>query len=151
MLNSINPGFNEERKEIYAPKISITQLEVWEELYKLCWGDDRFDGPGLEYRTSQCSLDIFFIKRDKTGVKKIGYEIDCDKWHDPERDEKRDWYLFKNHDWLVFRVNCEDIDLFGPSVIARQIYSHLMYHLGFVKTKDWLPGVITSYTSTMVH
>ncbi|MBY0078521.1 DUF559 domain-containing protein [Priestia aryabhattai] len=143
--------FNKEiEKTKYAPKVSETHKSVYEELFILVRGlvgEERFDGPWMEHRVSRSSLDIGFIKgflNPIKGLTKIAYEIDGPD-HDEEYDKRRDWYLLNKQGWYIFRIKVETIDELGAKKVAQEIYDHLLYHLGFVKQKRWLPKVISTY------
>ncbi|MGG0476189.1 hypothetical protein ABEY96_28845 [Priestia aryabhattai] len=152
--HSDNQGFinetftsKESDKTVYAPQVSYTHKGVYEELFTLCRGDERFDGPWIEHRVSRCSLDIGIIKGLQNPVKglhKIAYEVDGYN-HSEEYDRRRDWFLFNKHNWYIFRISVDAIDLLGYKSVAQQIYNHLLYQFGFVKEKNWLPGVISTY------
>lgn len=132
--------------DVWVPKPSFTQLELYTQLYKLGFGENRFDGPFPEVSVSRSSLDIGFISLH--GQNKIAYEIDGPD-HVEEYDKRRDSFLLMQRGWKVFRVDCHDIDSIGFEAIARMIYCHALYQFGLIKTKHWFPGVITSYS--VVH
>jgi hypothetical protein len=134
----------EKRTEIFVPQPSLTQMEVYRELYKLCHGDNRFDGPILEYRVSRCSLDISFIKNN---VQKIAYEIDG-KDHDKDYDQRRDGFLLNRKGWRVFRVSVKTVDELGADKVADTIYNHLLYQFGYTKVKFFFQWVIEDYNAT---
>ncbi|WP_449537903.1 hypothetical protein [Ferdinandcohnia sp. Marseille-Q9671] len=135
--------FPEERvnQGLFVPTPSKVQQEVYHELYKRCWNDNRFEGPGFELRTGRCSQDIIFL-----GAKgeKICYEIDCEDYHNKEADKKRDYFLKLEFGWKIYRVNVKHIDSFGEEQIAEMIFQHLMKQLGF-ESGIILPGIINSY------
>lgn len=145
MFEAVNfPG--DAYENVWVPQPSWTQQEVYRHLRIISFGENRFDGPMPEVGVSRSSLDIGFISLN--GKIKIAYEIDGPD-HIEEYDKRRDTFLHKQRGWKVFRVNCHDIDEIGFDAIARMIYCHLLYQLGLIKDKHWLPGVITSYN--VVH
>ncbi|QWG31468.1 DUF559 domain-containing protein (plasmid) [Bacillus mycoides] len=132
--------------DIFVPNPSPIQQEVYEALYRRCYDDNRFDGPGNELRIGRCSLDIFFW--GKKG-EKICYEIDGNWFHNKEDDKRRDYYLKKNG-WKVFRVKVSSIDAFGVEEIAEMIFQHLLKQLGY-SSGIILPNIITSYYEGNIH
>lgn len=131
--------FNQE-DEFYVPQPSFTQKEVYFSLYEICWNDNRFEGPGLELRTGRCSHDIIFLGANG---EKIAYEIDCQDYHNPESDKKRDYYLQLKFGWKVFRVDCRDIDQLGFVKMGELIFAHLLNELG-LESRIILPGAIVT-------
>ncbi|EMY4796462.1 TPA: hypothetical protein ACGPFX_002040 [Bacillus pacificus] len=136
--------FSEEsfNKPIFVPRPSFTQQGVYDALYRLCWDENRFEGPGFEIRCGRCSLDITF--HGKNG-EKICYEVDCDDYHDKEKDKKRDFYLKKSLGWKVYRVDCTWIDICGFDLTAKLLLEHLLVQLGLYS------GPITFDITTSFH
>lgn len=128
---------------IFVPKPSWTQSRLYEGLFKLCLGEEKFDGPFQEFSVSRCSMDTGFISLK--GNIKLAYEVDGPT-HNPDKDRVRDLYLKRRRGWLVFRVDCKEIDRLGFDRMVRMIYCHALYQFGFIEEKLWDPNVITSYT-----
>ncbi|BCD24374.1 hypothetical protein BC30090_3271 [Bacillus cereus] len=137
-------SFNDEgsNKPIFVPRPSFTQQGVYDALYRLCWDENRFIGPGFEIRCGRCSLDIVFYAKNG---EKICYEIDCDDYHDKVKDKNRDFYLKKALGWKIYRVDCAWIDALGFDTTADLLHEHLLVLLGI-----W-SGPVTFDITTSFH
>lgn len=131
--------------KIWIPRTSTTQIGVFNELRRLCFGEDRFDGPMQEVGLSRSSLNIGFMSI--IGNQKIGYEVDGPTHVESEAyDRKRDYYLLKQRGWQIYRINYKYVDQYGYTYIAKTILYHLLYELGLTEYKLWNPEIITSFT-----
>lgn len=144
MFDAVEFSGDKYKEEVWIPKTSDTQEGVYRHLKQLCFGEERFDGPLPEVSVSRCSLDIGFISLN--GKVKIAYEIDGPD-HVEEYDRRRDYYLKVQRGWTVYRIRVDAVDAYGFDTIARMICCHLLYQLGFIKEKHWLPGVIETYNA----